>query len=59
MEIYERKKCNEKIQLYYMNYKFEIEAETSLRLMLDISTEQERFEQSKFHDYFSKLLYEA
>ena len=42
-----------------MNYKFEIEAETSLRLMLDISTEQERFEQSKFHDYFSKLLYEA
>ena len=57
--IYESKKGNEKIQLYYMNYEFEIEGDTSLRLMLDISTEPERFEQHKFHDYFSKLLYEV
>lgn len=41
-----------------MNYEFEIEGDTNLRIMIDISTEPERFEQNKFHDYFSKLLYE-
>ena len=42
--VYESKKGNEKLQLLYMNYEFEIENDTNLRIMIDISTELERFE---------------
>lgn len=55
--IYESKKGT-KLLLSYMNYEFKIEGDTHLRIMIDITTEPERFDQNKFHDYFSKLLYE-